>query len=190
MCFHDTSQRHGTPRMWHGIYKISHQMVQNGSNIHVAKISSHTSKPSYAKCPIICNIQQKSTHYKRDVKEHKGPYCIPSAHTHQVQYMSQPTLSYFIRIAYFNTTYTTKTKANTNNIATFMQPHTRQMQLAVAPSFLTTISFTMFCRVSIFSTSSGTSVVESAAMVYWLTTMVVDDHYHKGTPHILPRTNS
>jgi len=93
-------------------------------------------------------------------------------------------MSCYIIIAYFNITITTKRMASTRNV-TFRQPQTRQMQLPMPSLFLPTISFTLFrlcSKLSIFPTSSGTSVVEAGAMV--------DNHYQEGTPHILPQTNT
>jgi hypothetical protein len=79
--------------------------------------------------------------------------------------------TYFIilkaKMAYFNTTVTTNSMVNTRNV-TFKQPHTRQMQLPMPSLLLPTISFTLFrfsSKLSILSTSSGTFVVEAAAMV-------------------------
>lgn len=100
---------------------------------------------------------------------HRAHYCPPQ----QVNTTCSSTLQlqhkgpYIIRIAYFNTA-TTKPMANTTNIVTFTHPHTRQMQLPKPSLFLPTISFTSFrfcSNLSIFPTSSGTSVVEAAAMV-------------------------
>ena len=128
--------------------------------------------------------------HTRDVQQHKGTYFIPTANTSWITGSIQHVLayfiiiaksisnvanisnllhnmSYFIIIAYFNTTVTTKRMANTRNV-TFRQPHTRQMQLPMPSLFLPTISFTLFrfcSKLSIFSTSSRTSVVEAAAMV-------------------------
>ena len=100
---------------------------------------------------------------------HRAHYCPPQ----QVNTTCSSTLQlqhkgpYIIRIAYFNTA-TTKPMANTTNIVTFTHPHTRQMQLPKPSLFLPTISFTSFrfcSKLSIFPTSSETSVVEAAAMV-------------------------
>ena len=100
---------------------------------------------------------------------HRAHYCPPQ----QVNTTCSSTLQlqhkgpYIIRIAYFNTA-TTKPMANTTNIVTFTHPHTRQMQLPKPSLFLPTICFTSFrfcSNLSIFPTSSGTSVVEAAAMV-------------------------
>ena len=100
---------------------------------------------------------------------HRAHYCPPQ----QVNTTCSSTLQlqhkgpYIIRIAYFNTA-TTKPMANTTNIVTFTHPHTRQMQLPKPSLFLPTIFFTSFrfcSNLSIFPTSSGTSVVEAAAMV-------------------------
>src|SRR6185312_8432619 len=100
---------------------------------------------------------------------HRAHYCPPQqinttcSSTLQLQHKGP----YIIRIAYFNTA-TTKPMANTTNIVTFTHPHTRQMQLPKLSLFLPTISFTSFrfcSNLSIFPTSSGTSVVEAAAMV-------------------------
>jgi len=153
------------------------------SYIHAAKIWSHTGYTSKQKGCLIPTALRHifHTNYKYILDNRFNAPC----HTKDTGSIQYVTYNISTAFAYFNTTATTNKMANTKNV-TFRHPHTRQMQLPMPFLFLTTISFTLFTfssMLSILSTSSGTSVVKAA-------TMVEDNHYLEGTPHILPRTNT
>ena len=109
-------------------------------------------------------------------QELECPYFLGRTHTSTTMFITtcssivqlQHKSQYIINIAYFSTKATTKKMATSRTIVTFTHPHMRQMKLPMPSLFLLTISCTLFrfcSKLSIFFTSSGTSVVEPAAMV-------------------------
>ena len=164
-----------------------------GSYIHAAKISSHIGYmlPKFHHTDRLhIHAHKRCPTAQRHIFHTNCKYILDNrfntpCHTKDTGSIQYVTYNISTTFAYFNTTATTNKMANTKNV-TFRHPHTRQMQLPMPFLFLTTISFTLFTfssMLSILSTSSGTSVVEPA-------TMVEDNHYLEGTPHILPRTNT